>query len=373
MERTEQLNVIEALVLASPEPLTAARIGRVVPECNAALVRELIKELNEKYVKNEHAFEIWEIAGGYQMRTRAEFSGYLQKLQKQRPLRLSSASLETLAIVAYKQPATRAEIEYVRGVDAGAVLKGLLERGLVKLAGHKEVPGRPMLYATTRRFLEIFGLDSLKNLPALRELEDLAREQGIESPDETDAAPVSEPVEGEEPVAEGDEAGEGAALEAAAAMDEAVEEAPEPIDIGGELVSEVSVSIDEFSEPGSVTAEDDDTADRESSEPEIMVGGVAIDVGMGPETDDALDEPAEEEPEEELHERVEVKQVFDAGDAVVVDDDVVDDDVVDDDVVDDDAVDDAAANEDVVDDDIVDVAEVADASGADDDDDTDRA
>ncbi len=187
MERPEQLKVIEALVLASPEPLTAARIGRIVPECNAALVRELIAELNEKYEKNDHAFEIWEIAGGYQVRTRAEFSGYLQKLQKQRPLRLSSASLETLSIVAYKQPATRSEIEYVRGVDAGAVLKGLLDRGLVKIAGHKEVPGRPMLYATTRRFLEIFGLDSLKNLPVLRELEDLAREQGIESPDATDA------------------------------------------------------------------------------------------------------------------------------------------------------------------------------------------
>lgn len=215
MERSEQLKVIEALVLASAEPLTAARIGRVVPECNAKLVRELIKELNEKYAKNDHAFEIWEIAGGYQVRTRAEFSGYLQKLQKQRPLRLSAASLETLAIVAYKQPATRAEIEYVRGVDVGAVLKGLLERGLVKLAGHKEVPGRPMLYATTRRFLEIFGLDSLKNLPALRELEDLAREQGIETPGASEAALDSEAVEGEaQPVAvDGEAGGEETAVE----------------------------------------------------------------------------------------------------------------------------------------------------------------
>ena len=213
MEHAEQLKVIEALVLASPEPLTAARIGRIVPECNAALVRERIAELNEKYEKNDHAFEIWEIAGGYQVRTRAEFSGYLQKLQSQRPLRLSSASLETLAIVAYKQPATRAEIEYVRGVDAGTVLKGLLERGLVKITGQKEVPRRPMLYATTRRFLEIFGLDSLKNLPALRELEDLAREQGIDDPaacdstDRTAEAPEPSPDErepaGEELVEEG--------------------------------------------------------------------------------------------------------------------------------------------------------------------------
>ncbi|MBW2388540.1 MAG: SMC-Scp complex subunit ScpB [Deltaproteobacteria bacterium] len=185
MERSEQLKIVEALVLASPEPLSAARIAQIAPECTPGLIKDLIGELNEQYLKHERAFEIWEIAGGYQIRTRAEFSGYLQKLQKQRPLRLSGAALETLSIVAYKQPATRSEIEYVRGVDVGSLLKGLLERGLVKITGHKEVPGRPMLYATTRRFLEIFGLESLRNLPALRELEDLAREQGLENPDST--------------------------------------------------------------------------------------------------------------------------------------------------------------------------------------------
>ncbi len=248
MERSEQLKVIEALVLASPEPLTAARIGRVVPECNAALVRELIKELNEKYAKNDHAFEIWEVGGGYQVRTRAEFSGYLQKLQKQRPLRLSTASLETLAIVAYKQPATRAEIEYVRGVDAGAVLKGLLDRGLVKITGHKEVPGRPMLYGTTRRFLEIFGLDSLKNLPALRELEDLAREQGIENPDATDATPASELMEAE----------------------------------GGEVDS------DDVAEQ----AEEEEEAAETVRGPEIVVAGVVVDDGIGEgEEESDLEDP----------------------------------------------------------------------------------
>lgn len=196
MERSEQLRVVEALVLASPEPLSAARVAEIAPECTPALVKELIAELNEHYLKTERAFEIWEIAGGYQVRTRAEFSGYLQKLQKQRPLRLSNAALETLSIVAYKQPATRAEIEYVRGVDVGAVLRSLLERGLVKIAGHKEVPGRPLLYATTRRFLEVFGLESLKNLPALRELEDLAREHGLENPETVETAETAELNEG---------------------------------------------------------------------------------------------------------------------------------------------------------------------------------
>lgn len=185
MERSEQLKVVEALVLASPEPLSAARIAQIAPECTPALAKDLVADLNEQYTKQERAFEIWEVAGGYQVRTRAEYSGYLQKLQKQRPLRLSQASLETLSIVAYKQPATRADIEQVRGVEAGAVLKGLLDRGLVKITGHKEVPGRPMLYGTTRRFLEVFGLDSLKQMPVLRELEELAREHGLASEDET--------------------------------------------------------------------------------------------------------------------------------------------------------------------------------------------
>ena len=182
MERAEQMRVVEALILACPEPISAARIGRITPECNAALARDLIRELNELYQKQDRAFEIWEIAGGYQVRTRAEFSGYLQQLHKQRPLRLSRAALETLSIVAYKQPATRAEVEHVRGVDAGAVLKSLMERHLVRMLGHREVPGRPMLYGTTRRFLEIFGLDTLKELPVLRELDDLAREKGVSLP-----------------------------------------------------------------------------------------------------------------------------------------------------------------------------------------------
>ncbi len=103
----------------------------------------------------------------------------MQKLQKERAMRLSPAALETLAIIAYRQPVTRAEIEEVRGVDAGATVKSLLERHLIRIAGQREVPGRPMLYGTTRRFLEVFGLERLKDLPTLRELDELAREQGL--------------------------------------------------------------------------------------------------------------------------------------------------------------------------------------------------
>jgi segregation and condensation protein B len=179
MEANEKKRIVEALVLSSSEPIGAAKLAEIVPDCAVDEVKELIHALNAEYAEQDRSFEIWEIAGGYQIRTRAEFSGYLQRLQKERALRLSQASLETLAIIAYRQPVTRAEIEDVRGVDAGATVKSLLERHLIRIAGQREVPGRPMLYGTTRRFLEIFGLESLKNLPTLRELDELAREQGL--------------------------------------------------------------------------------------------------------------------------------------------------------------------------------------------------
>ena len=212
MDRSEQRRIIEALVMGAPEPISAARLAEVVPGCKPGDAKDLVNELNTEYQEQDRSFEIWEVGGGYQLRSRAEFSGYLQQLQKQRPLRLSRAALDTLSIVAYKQPATRAEIEDIRGVDAGAVLKGLLDRRLLRIAGHREVPGRPMLYATTRRFLEVFGLESLKSLPSLRELKDLAEQRGVELPgavpasEEDDAvdAPESEaaaqPGEPEEPL-----------------------------------------------------------------------------------------------------------------------------------------------------------------------------
>jgi len=151
----------------------AARLASVVPGGTPGLVRELVEELNAEYEAQERAFEICEVGGGFQIRTRMDLSEHVRALQPKRAVRLSRASLETLAVVAYKQPVTRAEIEHVRGVDAGAVVRTLLERNLVRIAGHREIPGRPMLYATTKRFLEIFGLASLEDLPTLRELEEL--------------------------------------------------------------------------------------------------------------------------------------------------------------------------------------------------------
>jgi segregation and condensation protein B len=232
MEAAEQRRIIEALILASPEPVNIQRIASILPGVNAPLVKDRINELNTEYQDQDRAFEIWEVAGGFQIRTRAEFSGYVQKLRKDRPLRLSQAALETVAIIAYKQPITRAELELVRGVDSGAILKSLLERRLLRLVGHREVPGRPLIYGTSKRFLEIFGLESLKELPSLRELEELAREQGLEVVAEDalgdgadDGAEAGAPVTEDQNLAEA--LGGGEAEEAAAVDDSLVGEATE--------------------------------------------------------------------------------------------------------------------------------------------------
>ena len=180
MEAPEQRRIIEALILSSPEPVGIQRLVAIVPGLQPGLAKDRINELNTEYQEQGRGFEIWEVAGGFQLRTRPEFAGYVQQLRKDRPLRLSQAALESLAIVAYKQPLTRAEIEAVRGVDSGAILKSLLDRRLLRILGQRELPGRPQNYGTGKRFREVFGLESLKQLPTLRELEQLAREQGVE-------------------------------------------------------------------------------------------------------------------------------------------------------------------------------------------------
>jgi segregation and condensation protein B len=195
VERDTQKQIVEALIVGASEPVTAARLADVVPGLTPARARELVAELRGEYEREERAFEIWEVAGGYQIRTRPDFAPYLRQLQKERPLRLSRAALETLSVVAYKQPATRAEIEHVRGVDVGPVLRSLLERKLVRITGHREVPGRPMLYATTRRFLEVFGLARLEDLPTLRQIEQLLAE-GVVGEPESGADVEEEPVSG---------------------------------------------------------------------------------------------------------------------------------------------------------------------------------
>lgn len=197
MQREHQKRIVEALLIAAPEPVSAARLAGIVPGLDAAGARALVAELEADWRASDRAFEVWEVAGGFQVRTRADLASWVRELHAERPLRLSRAALETLAVIAWRQPVTRAEIEHVRGVDVGAVLRSLVERHLVRLAGHRDVPGRPMLYATTKRFLEVFGLARLEDLPTLREIEDLVPEGGFgSSPAEGAAAEADADPEG---------------------------------------------------------------------------------------------------------------------------------------------------------------------------------
>ncbi len=163
-------SVVEAVLFASDEPLSAARLANII-EIDTKQVREQIKSLNEKYRANNNAFRIEQIAGGFQMLTLSPYNHWLKKLLRVRSdNKLSAAAMETLAIIAYKQPVIRADIEVIRGVAVGEVIRSLAYKGLVKIVGRAEVLGRPMLYGTTKKFLEVFGLNSLKDLPKVEEL-----------------------------------------------------------------------------------------------------------------------------------------------------------------------------------------------------------
>ncbi len=163
-------SVTEAVLFASDESLTEARLANIVG-VPARQIRQHVKSLNEKYQANSNAFRIEKIAGGYQMLTLSPYNSWLEKLIRVRDdSKLSAAALETLAIIAYKQPVIRADIEAIRGVAVGELIRGLMYKGLVKIVGRAEVLGRPMLYGTTKKFLQTFGLDSLKDLPKVEEL-----------------------------------------------------------------------------------------------------------------------------------------------------------------------------------------------------------
>ena len=163
-------SVTEAVLFASDEPLTVNRLADIVGT-NVKQLRKLIENLNGKYEANNNSFRIEQIAGGYQMLTLSCYNHWLKRLLRARSeSRLSPAALETLAIVAYKQPVIRADVEAIRGVAVGEVLRSLMQKGLVKIVGRAEVLGRPMLYGTTKKFLQTFGLNTLKDLPKIEEL-----------------------------------------------------------------------------------------------------------------------------------------------------------------------------------------------------------
>ncbi len=175
MDTVDLVPLVEALIFAADGPLKPERIAEAL-EIDQAAIIAAIDNLQLDYAEQPRGFFLQEVAGGYQLRTRPEYADYLRRLGRSRPFRFSRPALETLSIIAYRQPVTRSEVEYLRGVDSGSVLKTLLEKHLVRILGKKDVPGKPMIYGTTREFLELFGLSDLAALPTLREFSELAPE-----------------------------------------------------------------------------------------------------------------------------------------------------------------------------------------------------
>ena len=163
--------VVEAVLFASDEPISPKRLVDIAEAGSVKQVNQCVKAMNKKYREGGFSFRIEKISGGYQMMTLSTFNPWITKLIKvSSDNKLTPAALETLAIVAYKQPIMRADIEAIRGVASGEILRNLMYKGMVKIVGRAEVIGRPMLYGTTKKFLDVFGLNTLKDLPKIEEL-----------------------------------------------------------------------------------------------------------------------------------------------------------------------------------------------------------
>ncbi|OGX45878.1 MAG: SMC-Scp complex subunit ScpB [Omnitrophica WOR_2 bacterium RIFCSPLOWO2_12_FULL_51_8] len=185
--------VIEALLFISEKPLTIEQVRNVLGHLDAEQARLLIEELSAGYQRDGRGLRVVEVAGGFRMITPAELSPFLRKLYKEKRVeRLSKPALETLAIIAYKQPITRLEIELIRNVNVDGIVSALLEKELIRVAGVRKAPGRPRVYGTTKYFLEYFGLKSLDDLPKMEDFSQMAKDKEARLLNDPDPAPVPE-------------------------------------------------------------------------------------------------------------------------------------------------------------------------------------
>ncbi|MGB9498562.1 MAG: SMC-Scp complex subunit ScpB [Dissulfuribacterales bacterium] len=166
-------NIIESLLFVAEAPLNLDHFKKAIPEAETRAIKNAIQTLKEEYESRNGGFFIHEVAGGYQFRTKPDYKEWIRRMFQPKPPKLSKPSMETLAIIAYRQPVLRSEIEHIRGVNSGNSIRLLLERKLVRVLGRREIPGRPLVYATTNKFLETFDLKDLKDLPSLKEIGDL--------------------------------------------------------------------------------------------------------------------------------------------------------------------------------------------------------
>lgn len=200
MRQTELQGIVEAMVFAASEPLSLERLTKLLEEFAKNEILSALKRLQNLYDHEGRGLQLVEVAGGYQLVTRGEYATWIRRLKKEKHnTKLSRSALETLAIISYKQPITRHEIEKIRGVETSGVLRTLLDQKLVRIVGRQDVPGRPILYGTSKQFLQRFGLRDLRDLPPLREIQELgAPDQPVlpldeESIDHESTQPMLEP------------------------------------------------------------------------------------------------------------------------------------------------------------------------------------
>ena len=173
MEHDDIRSILESLLVVTDDPLTIQRMGEVLEGVDRETIRSVLDELSNELEVNRRGIRLVEVAGGFQLRTAKANADWVKKLLGGRPAKMGRATLETLAIIAYRQPITRGEIEAIRGVDVDGVIATLLERNLIRAVARKDVPGRPFLYATTAEFLQLFNLKDLAQLPTLKEMEEI--------------------------------------------------------------------------------------------------------------------------------------------------------------------------------------------------------
>ncbi|MDY6905236.1 MAG: SMC-Scp complex subunit ScpB [Thermodesulfobacteriota bacterium] len=251
MNENDLKNIIESLLFVTDAPIDVKTFKAAIPGAEAGAIRQALTLLMQDYEERQGGIKLSEVAGGYQFRTRSDYKEWVKRFLKPAPTRLSKAALETLAIIAYHQPVIRSDVEAIRGVDSGAILRNLLERKLVRILGKKEIPGRPLIYGTTKKFLEVFNLRSLKDMPTLQEIQDFA---------DANAPGLGEDLDGEttsdQPSMTADsEAAEEAAQEADGAIPDASQKTPQQADAPAD--DPVTDSEDDADTSSGNTGEDD--------------------------------------------------------------------------------------------------------------------
>lgn len=253
--------IIESLLFSSEKPLTVKDIKDCVPDTDTKEIKSALAVLEHDYEAMDRSYDLKEVAGGYQFRSKPEYGSYILRMLQSTPNRLSRAAMETLAIVAYKQPILRHEVEKLRGVDVGGILKTLLEKDLIKIMGRKDLPGKPLIYGTTKRFLEVFDLKDISDLPKMNEIKDFGLAGYEPTPQNQDtplepqgteglsAGPDSEQAAETQEDTQAQDTGE-AQGEPMQAQESSLEEEPGDIQIQEPVSDEAADMQDEYQETG---------------------------------------------------------------------------------------------------------------------------